>query len=66
MTDDELIERAQLAALDEDNRILGRPVPALTTLLYQVCNNRRSQFDEVCRLITSIQRKTIELVRRDT
>jgi hypothetical protein len=29
----------------------GHPVPALTTLLYKVCDNNSEKFNEACRLI---------------
>lgn len=41
----------QMRTVDPDLAIGGVPVPALTTLLYQVCGKDAEKFEEACRLV---------------
>lgn len=40
-----------LKTLDPETRIEGEPVPAVTTLLYHVCEGDRARYETACRLI---------------
>lgn len=38
-------------ATDPNNRLGGRSLPAMTTMLYRICDDDQNKFDEACRLI---------------
>jgi hypothetical protein len=61
----DLQERAQLSAFDPDRSLDGRPVPALTTLIYAVCDNNPEKFELACKLIRIVQDRTIEMIRKE-
>lgn len=42
----------------------GRPVPALTTLLYRVCGNDDQQFEEATRVVELFVTKALEVADR--
>lgn len=49
---DTSIDAILMHTVDPQNSISGKPVPALTTLLYRVCDGHPGKFDEANRLIT--------------
>lgn len=59
MTDEEVCEQAQYATIDPVAAL--QSCPAMTTILYRVCNNDASKFKEAVRLIGLIQMKTLEI-----
>ncbi len=53
--------RAQMAAMDDQRTLDGKPVPVLTTLMYDYCGNDIAKFNRLCGLIEVIQDHTIRL-----
>ncbi len=45
---------------DPDNHLMDGPIPALTTLLINVCNNDSEAFGEATRLIALFMEKVLE------
>jgi hypothetical protein len=65
VSDYDLQERAQFAAVDPERLFEGRPLPVLTTLIYDICNNDPDKFEHACKLIRIIQDRTIDLIRKE-
>lgn len=55
----------QIRTKDPENRLLGNPVPALTTLLYKVCDQDQNKFEEATRLVDLFIEEALEEIRRD-
>lgn len=51
MSEDPRIAKILFATNDDKISIDGRPVPAMTTLLYRVCGNDPERFEEATRLV---------------
>lgn len=48
----EKLESLFYSVKDYENKMMGMPVPASTTMLFEVCNNDPDRFKTACRLIT--------------
>ena len=48
---DDPVEFIQYRTTDPTNIVLGKPAPAATTLLYNVCQNDPVRFEEAVRLV---------------
>lgn len=56
---DRLVDQVLFTTNDPTKLIDGRPVPAMTTLLYGVCGNDADKFEEATRLVELFIRKTL-------
>ena len=45
------VDRILFKTLDPTVTLDGRPLPAMTTLLYRVCGNEEKKFEEATRLV---------------
>lgn len=54
------------STVDPTIELEGRPVPALTSLLYRVCTNDPDKFGEACRLLRlfAAEASRLELARK--
>lgn len=61
-----LIERAMFSTMDETVKMSdGRPVPAMTTMLYRVCDNDPAKFAEADRLVGLMIAEAVKLYGQD-
>lgn len=56
---DEEIHRILIGTVDPTVMLHDRPVPAMSTLLYRVCDGDKAKFEEACRLIRLILRDAL-------
>lgn len=54
------INRILFGTTDPTVNLEGTPVPALTTLLYRVCDENQDKFKEATRVVELFIRKAIE------
>lgn len=66
MTDELIKNRVTYGTVDPNFSIDGRPVPALTTLLHNVCGNDPKRFEEACRVVDLFVDEAIKQTRSDT
>jgi len=59
MTRTEKIERIMFMTRDPETQLLLTNVPALTSLLYSVCDNDPMKFAEACRLVRLFIEETL-------
>jgi len=59
MTSDEAVSSIMLRTADPTVQIGGRPTPALTTLLYRVCDNDAGRFAEATRIVELLIREAL-------
>lgn len=65
--EEEDLLRTLMATTDPENFgkvVPGQTVPALTILLYKVCDNNQEKFNEACRLVDLFIKKDRELHAR--
>jgi len=56
-----MYDEAQMNTEDPKNMMNGKPVPALTTLLYAVCDGNHDKFNEAIRLVELFMRQAVRM-----
>ena len=60
MTDDQF-DSVMYGTQDQLRRIDGKPIPAMTSLLYEICGNDTERFDAAMRIVRLFCDKAFEL-----
>ncbi|MBX9860659.1 MAG: hypothetical protein K2Y20_13895 [Sphingomonas sp.] len=60
MSEDQF-DAVTFGTIDPLRRIDGKPIPAMTSLLFEVCNNDTERFDAAMRLVRLFCDKAFEL-----
>lgn len=59
---DDKVGRVLFLTMDDQNcHADGKPLPAMTTLLYRICDNNPDKFEEACRIIELFIKKALEV-----